>query len=109
MWGQTSVCGQHMTAKGVEIAAYGVANKRRHVAPQPYVTLGRATSDLLLEQTRISILSWNLGPKRGSPGTMPSASASHTQLHVSRDGFWVLVALAVFVFAASELRALCDP
>ena len=42
------------------------------MAPQPYVTLGRATSDLLLEQTRISILSWNLGPGSRASSLWPT-------------------------------------
>ena len=56
-----------MTTKGDQIAGYGVADERRTLTPQPHVTLNQAASDLLLEHTRISILSWNPGPKRGSP------------------------------------------
>ena len=61
---------QHMTFKDDEIASFSLRAERRPKAPQPLAKFDRAASDLLSEQTRLSIFCWNPGPTRGSPGAI---------------------------------------
>ena len=56
----------HMTITGNQVPTLGVANERRVAYSQTCTNFERAASDLRLEQTRVSILSWNPGPRRGS-------------------------------------------
>ena len=78
----TSVRCQH--TKGVQIPAFSVASERRAVA-QPHVTFDGAASDLSLAQTRIRIWSWNLGPKRGSPGVIENHIAGRWHIVAVQD------------------------
>ena len=69
---------------GDGICDHIVVRRASHDLPrsvQP--TKDRAASDLLLEQTRVSILSWNPGPRRGTPGA--------SQHHIA--GRWYIIAL----------------
>ena len=59
VWDQNTVRRLHMTIRGNQVPAFSVANDRLAVAPQPCTNCDRAASDMLLEQTRISIFSWN--------------------------------------------------
>ena len=73
---EASVRRQNITVKSDEVASF-------FVPAQHPATFDRAASDLVAEQTHLSILCWNPSPIRGSPGTI--------QNHVA--GRWHMVAL----------------
>ena len=59
-----------MTGKGVAVPAFRGAYERRHPSPQPKYRFDTSVPNRLLKHTRISILSWNPGPRRGTPGAV---------------------------------------
>ena len=52
------------------VPAFRKANERRNPSPQPKYRFDTSVPNRLLEQTRISSLSWNPGPRRGRPGAI---------------------------------------
>ena len=52
------------------MASFALPAETRPIAPQLPVNFDRATSDLLSEQTRLSILYCNPSPRRRSPGAI---------------------------------------
>ena len=74
---------RHMACKGVAVPAFRKANERRNPSLQPKYRFDTSVPNRLLEQTRISILSWNLGPRRGRLGAIEE--------HIA--GKWHIVAL----------------
>ena len=60
-----------MACKGVALPAFRKANeRRRNPSLHPKYRFDTSVPNRLLEQTRISVLSWNLGPRRGKPGVI---------------------------------------
>ena len=74
---------RHMACKGGAEPTFRKANERRNPSPQPKYRFGTSVPNRLLEQTRISILSWNPGPSRGKPGAIEE--------HIV--GIWHIIAL----------------
>ena len=59
------------------------AHDRRHFSPKPKFRFDKSVPSRLLERTRLSILSWNPGPRRGRDGAIEE--------HIS--GKWHVIAL----------------
>ena len=61
---------RHMACKGGAVPAFRKAYERRNPSHLPKYRFDTSVPNRLLEQTRISILSWNPGPRRGNPGAI---------------------------------------
>ena len=61
---------RHVARKGCAEPVFRMAYERRNLSPQPKYRFDTGVPDRLLEQTRISIQSWNPGPRRGKPGAI---------------------------------------
>ena len=69
-------------AKGRAVPAFRKANERRNPSPQPKHRFDTSVPNRLLEQTRISILSWNRGPDVANQVPLRSTSqVNGTSLH----------------------------
>ena len=81
-WDHNAVCRLLKPVRGNQVPTVGAANERREEAPHPCTNCNREASDAILEQTRISIFSWNPGPRCETPG-----AAEH---HIARR--WHIIA-----------------
>ena len=70
MTGATTPRERHMACKGSAVLAFRKAYGTRNRSPQPKYRFDTSVPNRVLEQTRISILSWNPGPRRGKPGAL---------------------------------------
>ena len=69
----------HMTIRGNRVPSFSVTKERQAVAFTAVApTSTERASDLLLEQTRISISSWKPGPRRGTPGAIQNVQGDGT-------------------------------
>ena len=57
------------------------AYERRHFSPQTKYQFDNSVPNRLFEQTRISILSWNPGPRQGKPGAIEEHIAGKMAHH----------------------------
>ena len=90
-----------------ECQTYRDAYERRHLYPQPKYCFDTSVPRLL-EQTRLSILNWNPGPRRGEAGTIEehiangptvrckrlstsNTSASRTIFYITHFAGWVVL------------------
>ena len=70
VWDRRALGRRHMAVKECTRASFSQAAPRRAWAPQPH-SVDRAASAPVSEQTRrLSVLSWNPGPKRGTLGAI---------------------------------------
>ena len=65
-WDHDEMRRLHMTNRGSQVPTFSVASESREEAPQPCTNFDRAASDVPLEHTNVSILSWSPGPRRGT-------------------------------------------
>ena len=72
---------RHLTSNGCAKSIFREAYERRHFLRQPKFSVDHNVPNRLLEQVRISILSWNPGPRRGKPGAIAEHIAGNW--HVS--------------------------
>ena len=76
---------RHMACKGSAVLAFRKANERRSPSHQPKYRFDTSVSNRLLEQTRLSILSWNPGPRRGTPGAIEKHIAAKWHIIASQE------------------------
>ena len=60
----------HLASKGCAKPIFREAVERRHFSPQPKYRFDNNAPNRSVQQTRISILSWNPGPRRGREGAI---------------------------------------
>ena len=70
----TNVRVRHMASEGNAAPVFREAFERRILSPQPEYRFDTSRPNTLEEQTRISFLSWNPGPQRGTPGASGTCS-----------------------------------
>ena len=71
---------RHSAIKGCADPIFRKACERKNLSPLPKYRFDNSVPNCLLEQTRISILSWNPAPRRGKPGAIEEhiAGKRHT-------------------------------
>ena len=74
-----------MACKSSAVPAFRKANERRSPSHQPKYRFDTSVPNRLLDQTRISILSWNLGPRRGRPGSIEEHIAGKWHIIASQE------------------------
>ena len=60
---------RHVVTSGSAKPVFRDAHDRRHSSPKPEFRFDKVPNRLL-EQTRLRILSWNIGPRRGREGAI---------------------------------------
>ena len=67
---QESILERHLVSKGSAKPIYRDSHDRRHYSPNSEYRFNNDVPNRLLEQTRLSILNWNPGPRRGKEGAI---------------------------------------
>ena len=67
------------------VLALRKAHERRHPSPEPKYRFDTSVPNRLLEQTRISILCWNLAPRRGRLGAIEEHIAGKWHIITSKE------------------------
>ena len=75
----------HMACKSSAVPAFRKANERRNPSHQPIYRFDTSVPNRLLDQTGISILSWNLGPRHGRPGSIEEHIAGEWHIVASQE------------------------
>ena len=86
---------RHLACAGSAKAVYRDAHDRRHSSPKPEFRFDNGVPNRLLEETRLSILSWNPGRQRGREGAIEGHIAGKWHVIASRITFTLPTTLAV--------------